>query len=95
MTKGVWITEGLLYCYKLNPPRTILDERVNLPDGHYVSQHVTQPLWVHKIEVVQQGVFKVEHCAIVVQESHGLFQFSVARALADEGTGIRKYFVSE
>jgi hypothetical protein len=48
-----------------------------------MSQHVTEPLRVHKIEVVQEGVFKVQHRAVVMEKPDSLLQLPVARVLAD------------
>ena len=52
---------------------TISNEGIDLSDSDYVCKHVTEPLWVNKVEVTQQWVIVVKECAIVMEKSHGLF----------------------
>lgn len=82
----------------LNPPqngntRTVLDKRVNLPDGDDVCQHVAEPLRIHKIEVVQERVLKMKHGAVVMEKTHGLLQFPVSGALGDQGAWVSEDLV--
>ena len=52
---------------------TVSNERVDLSDSDYVCKHVTEPLWVDKVEITQQGVVIVKECAVVMEKSHSLF----------------------
>ena len=52
---------------------TIFDKRVDFPDSDDVCQHVTQPLWIHKVEVAEEWVVIVQEGAVVMEKPHGLF----------------------
>ena len=67
---------------------------VNLPDGHNVSQHVTEPLRVHEVEVCQERVLVVKEGSVVMEEPDGLLQFSVGRVATDESPTVSKYQLS-
>jgi len=47
---------------------TIGRERINFSDSNYVSKHITQPLRIEEIEILQRCIFIMEHYAIFVQE---------------------------
>ena len=42
-----------------SPAPTISDERVNFSDSDDMSKHITEPLWIHKVEITEQRVFVV------------------------------------
>lgn len=41
--------------------QTIASKRIDLPDGNYMGQHVTQPLRVQEVQVLECWVFIVQH----------------------------------
>ncbi len=47
---------------------TILRKRVDFSDGDHVSQHVTQPLRIQEVEVLQGGIVVVQQDSVLVQE---------------------------
>lgn len=40
---------------------TITSKGVYLPDGDHMSQHVTEPLGIQKVQVLQGGILIVQH----------------------------------
>ena len=56
------------------PHDPVLCERVDLPYGDHVTEHVTQPLGVEKVQVSQGGVLVVQEETVFVEEFGGLVQ---------------------
>ena len=65
----------------LQPHDPVLGERVDLPNGDHVTEHVAQPLGVEEVQVPQGGVLVVQQQSVFVQELGGLVQLRLVTKL--------------